>query len=442
MCTVNYEDGDINLMQEKQVLNLIGSNCKKCSDNVAEVVLRGKDAYCRTCFLQYATHKFRASLGKSKMVHKGDKVLVGFSGSASSLALLHLIKAGFEEEAHKKLVFEPFIVYIDEGAAFNRSIENRRSVLRKITDILKRFNFNSYTANIECIFYTNDKTYYDLNIELPITSDSELYNMFSKIKCPTSKEDILIKLRNNFLLKIASDLGCNKILTAETLVNTASKLLSNISLGRGAQLPFDIGFCDSRDKIIKILRPMQDFGSEEIEFYNSVYELKPVNIPSWSEEADGTSIQILTRRFVDELQENFPATISTVYRTGAKLNIEKDAAESVKNCSLCKGPLDTSVVESSSLQATMYSSLISKCGPEDNNPNGEKKSNADPVCCNGERKKCNCDTASDRIVISKSEAMNSLCYGCRLITKDLLLLMQSEPANQLWCARQLHAAHK
>lgn len=63
--------------------------------------------------MTYATHKFRASLGKSKLVRKGDKVLVGFSGSSSSLALLHLIMTGIKEEAHKKLVFEPCIVYID-----------------------------------------------------------------------------------------------------------------------------------------------------------------------------------------------------------------------------------------------------------------------------------------------------------------------------------------
>lgn len=44
---------------------------------------------------------------------------------------------------------------------------------------------------------------------------------------------------------------------------------------------------------------------------------------------------MLTRNFVDELQENFPSTISTVYRTGAKLTIENEAAQAMETCSLC-----------------------------------------------------------------------------------------------------------
>lgn len=59
------------------------------------------------------SHKFRSSLGKSKLMKPNDKLLIAFSGSQSSVALLHLIQAGISETSHKRLLFEPFILYVD-----------------------------------------------------------------------------------------------------------------------------------------------------------------------------------------------------------------------------------------------------------------------------------------------------------------------------------------
>jgi cytoplasmic tRNA 2-thiolation protein 2 len=67
----------------------------------------------RECFLAAATHKFRASLGKSKIVRPRDHVLIAFSGSQASTALLHLVNAGLNEDSHKRLMFACSVVYID-----------------------------------------------------------------------------------------------------------------------------------------------------------------------------------------------------------------------------------------------------------------------------------------------------------------------------------------
>ncbi len=79
--------------------------CKKCRVAKSSVVLRKRDAYCSDCFLSACTHKFRATLGKHKAVRPGDRVLVAFGGSASSVALLTMIKDGLEETtSHKRLL--------------------------------------------------------------------------------------------------------------------------------------------------------------------------------------------------------------------------------------------------------------------------------------------------------------------------------------------------
>lgn len=87
--------------------------CRKCRCENADVLLIGQSGYCKTCFLIAANHKFRANLGKSKLIRRDDSILVDYSGELNSTVLLHLIKAGMSESAHKKLVFKTTILYID-----------------------------------------------------------------------------------------------------------------------------------------------------------------------------------------------------------------------------------------------------------------------------------------------------------------------------------------
>lgn len=88
------------------------STCRSCT-NPGLVMLQKKDIYCRSCFLVAETHKFRATLGKSKMMKPKDNVLVDFGGNHSSVALIHMLYCGMKEEHHKKILFNCKIIYID-----------------------------------------------------------------------------------------------------------------------------------------------------------------------------------------------------------------------------------------------------------------------------------------------------------------------------------------
>lgn len=87
--------------------------CRKCRCKDIDILLVGQSGYCKTCFLTAMNHKFRAALGKSKIIRYGDSVLVDHSGEINSTVLLHLIKAGMSETAHKRLIFKTVILYID-----------------------------------------------------------------------------------------------------------------------------------------------------------------------------------------------------------------------------------------------------------------------------------------------------------------------------------------
>lgn len=71
---------------------------------------------------------------------------------------------------------------------------------------------------------------------------------------------------------------------------------------------------------------------KELALYNKFNDLEPPSIPS-SEVNPYSSVQDLMRKFVNDLQQNFPATITTIMKTGDKLSLDKRNADV---CSLCK----------------------------------------------------------------------------------------------------------
>ena len=97
--------------------------CKKCDLNIGFVLLQRKDVFCRQCLYDYCSHKFRATIGKSKAIHTGDRVLIAFSGGINSSAIIDMITDGLNEVQHKRLRFIPSIVYIDGNLDFGLTLD-------------------------------------------------------------------------------------------------------------------------------------------------------------------------------------------------------------------------------------------------------------------------------------------------------------------------------
>ncbi|KDR24498.1 cytoplasmic tRNA 2-thiolation protein 2-A [Zootermopsis nevadensis] len=451
MCSVNEVDfdDDEQCMEKKSVV-LTADTCKKCNERKAEV-LRFLDAYCRECFLAAATHKFRACLGKSKVVRPKDHVLIAFSGSQSSVALLHLVNAGLKECSHKRLLFTCSVVYIDEGAVLELSPDDRNEICTSIVQQVKKFNLPLCITTLERSLGDLDISYYSDGGNTSNTDDQkeeQLKKLISSIHSLTGKKDFLHKLRNQLLLKTAKKLKCTKIFSADTASHLAVKLLSNVALGRGAQLPLDIGFCDTRDTDVMLLRPMRDFTKKEIVFYNIFNKLESVVIPSLGTKSDPhASIQKLTEKFVIDLQEDFPATVSTIFRTGDKLSLGNNTTEGDNFCTLCQAPLDTTFTASSALQATEFSRTVSNLGPcgfdirsictlnngisDSSNEHKDKSGSALRYCntsavtptskkkntCGEDGEDCHCHKNTANITLLEVEAC--FCYSCRLIAREM-----------------------
>merc|ERR1711915_1019841 len=243
----------------------------------------------------------------------------------------------------------------------------------------------------------------------------QLSRTFKSLSDRSSRHEFLIQARKNVLVGVSQKLCCGKIMTGETGTRLAVELMSSVACGVGAGLPHRVGFRDSRDEGVVILRPMREISSKEVSLY-CVYN----HLVTWhGQEVQGVgdTIRNVTQEFLLGLQENFPSTIPTVNRTGDKLTAVDDLTDDENDedtCLMCGSSLDTSTdTRHNALQATQYSSFIS-AGGEGAKINGKGnvencKAEADECCGEGDG---SCKTnLGPKITVS--DVLNYLCYTCR-----------------------------
>uniref|UniRef100_A0A8D8RDF8 Cytoplasmic tRNA 2-thiolation protein 2 n=1 Tax=Cacopsylla melanoneura TaxID=428564 RepID=A0A8D8RDF8_9HEMI len=399
------------LMPEEPKIDLKEDKlCPRCNTNVGEVVLRSKDIYCKPCLLHYLNHKFRAALGKSKLMRPQDKALIAFSGSHSSMSLLHLMHEGMQLSSHKRILFSVCVVYIDDGSVAKLSISERRKLNSAVEASMSKFEhyFMCIEQSLEAHQHA---TLYSSAEELPLDKyteedGGELNKLFETVTTLSSRQYLLQTLRQNLLTQAAKKLNCTKIFTAETQTDLATKIIANIALGKGAHVPLDVGFSDDRTGDLITLRPLRDFSSKEVIYYNLFNDLAAIHVPSLATLAEPLgSLQKAAESFVSDLQTNFPSTVSTVFRTADKLSLDFSSLDPAKNCALCKAPLDTrSDLASSSMGATKFSRLVSNATREELNAIQVTSS----------------DDVTSQATSTGSEGLQSgLCYACQYVIKDM-----------------------
>ncbi|NXC92123.1 CTU2 protein, partial [Cercotrichas coryphoeus] len=365
--------------------------CMKCGQGTAALIIRVGDPFCRGCFHEYFVHKFRAMLGKNRVIFPGEKVLLAVSGGPASSAMVRQVQEGLSREAAKRLRFVPGLVYVEEGAVRRQSPEQREQTLAQMETLLQATGFPYHLIHLEEAlelppsilqpghtgtsgppgpsykeavdsFIQQQRHDGDSGTSVPghSTQDrpagpsatprlpdaaqtQELLSGFEAAGTATAREELLEMLRTHLIVQTARDRGYAKVMMGESLTRVATKLLTNLSLGRGAFLAVDTGFTDQRHGDVMVVRPMRDYTAKEIAFYNRFFSVPTVTVPPlFTKHREKPSIHQLVERFLLGLQEEFPSTISTVYRTGEKLSPEPAKASSEsQRCLLCLCRLDT-----------------------------------------------------------------------------------------------------
>ncbi|CAN2389470.1 tRNA wobble position uridine thiolation [Pristimantis euphronides] len=476
------ETEDAGFIEEKG--DRSGRMCMKCKEEAAVLVIRVGDAFCKSCFKEYFIHKFRAMLGKNRVVYPGEKVLLAYSGGPSSSAMIQQVQEGLSREAPKKLRFIPGILFIDEGAVCGQSWEQREQIVSEIQRVLQATNFPFHIVPLEQVFslprsvlqsplpgnlhhaenykeavncflgqqrahredelsgtadelaqlcvtgskgnntLANGSTYSRPPAELT----SALMEIFNSARTLTAKLELLQSLRSHLMLHMARTCGYSKVMSGESCSRLAVRLLANISLGRGAFLPLDTGFSDDRYGNVVVVRPMREYSLKEISFYNRFFGVQSVFIPTMETKApENSSIQHLSESFITKLQANFPSTVSTVYRTSEKLNISRTeiAEQNVQQerCLICMCHVDTCVGEASAFCATQVSQQLSLKRPKNNAaPTGDPEKQ----CCSSGRG-CEKSKSCCSSVPRTQDFVPFLCYSCRVTVKDVTAVSTFPP---------------
>ncbi|KAK1161979.1 hypothetical protein AOXY_G18238 [Acipenser oxyrinchus oxyrinchus] len=447
-----------------------------------------KYAFCGDCFKEYFIHKFRAMLGKNRLIFPGEKVLLSVSGGPASSALLSQVQEGLSPKTPKKLRFVPGIIYVDEGAACGQSLEERGEIKSQLEMIFRASGFPFYVVHLEAVFslpssvlqcassaldrrnesykeavdgfiqsacsgtqretcqgsnsYTEVQTLLSelstqewsgeggtvTNKSQPFTPEQTeaVRTLLASVKTLTAREELLKTLsRQHLILHTARVRGYSKVMMGDSCSRLAVKLLTNIALGRGAFLAMDTGFSDPRYGDIAIVRPMREYSSKEIAFYNRMFKVPSVFTSALDTKApEKASIHRLTESFISKLQTDFPSTVSTIYRTSEKLNTACPRpivdGELTEKCLLCLCALDTGAEEATAFHATLISENLSRNRMPVTIPAlGVAKQQC---CASGGEQKESCGDRVDGCHSVDSftpELQTLLCYSCRLIIKDM-----------------------
>lgn len=416
MCSIVEEDfgdeGGAHLMVEPKSDEPLLKNCKKCNEKAVVAKLM-----CAECFIISLRHKFRASLGSTKIVRRHSTVLLHFTGTAESVCLTEMIRFAFEEATHKRLCFDLELVFIDENCLSSKplDVDQRIEKLGQVTKVLAQFpSFKCHHTSIAFPPSGELKLIDEISKEdmSSIMEGEEKFKLnFNSLKSLTSKQDFLDVTRSDILRHSAVALKCQYVFLCDTSIELANRLISKVSLGRGSSVALDVAFCDDRVEAIKFVRPIKELIAQDARTYANIENLAFLEPSSFGDDyGQHASIQNLTSRFIGDLQQNFPSTVSTVFRTCNKIMPTNDAAavaddldvsphfaslnlaDQTKRCIICKSFLD--YTDSETLHAIAFSREVSSMKEVSNNSKPLQSSEAES---------------------QESSLRNHFCHGCQNI---------------------------
>ncbi|VEN58001.1 unnamed protein product [Callosobruchus maculatus] len=239
MCSVGDDifEGD-KFMPTKQVTT--SKTCNKCKTAEPQLVLRGKDAYCKSCFLEGVTHKFKSTLGKSKLIRPRDRVLIVYEDNGNSTALLHMVRNGLNLSTPKKLNFIPVVVFVEDQ--YHLPLKERHNVIEQAKEVITALNFDLILVSL-AQYATNsgsiDKLIYSEGLTISESDKDELFKNVQTDTSDTNKTELISIIKRNLLIEVAKHLDCKYVFTSEISMDITTNLLKNVSLGRGSQIPLE-----------------------------------------------------------------------------------------------------------------------------------------------------------------------------------------------------------
>jgi len=435
------------------------SSCVKCSSTDVVIPHGANAALCQLCFANNVNHKFRATVAKSQLVRQGEAVLLAHSLGTSSSAMLSLVAQGLKPETARKIRFSPgAVLHIDQSSAETTLDMPSTSDVRDRVQFFHRSVTNAFAAldlpRVPCLVapieyaMTIDDNQGEqvLSVDIGLEDGVDNYLAFLQrndvlkarkklhaflggLKSATSKLRAIQLLRKKLTARVGRSKGFTCIMEGTSATRVAIDIMTDLALGRGTQIPQDVGLIDRRfqstDRLV-ILRPLREFTDKETSVYNNLNKVEtyaPISLETKA--APQSSIQRATEEFVLGLQRDFSSTVSTVWKTGEKLVGRQNQGEgepSFETCSLCKGVRD--VPEESTLDVATVLSRLSPTEERSGVGGIATASRAlDLSAIISRHKTTNTDNQHLVENFTLSNDLNStnrvLCLSCRVISREI-----------------------
>lgn len=316
--------------------------CRRCG-SPPFIILDKVHLECRECFIESCNKKLRSTIGKTKLLRNNDPVLIGYSGSQSSRALLELIKKSINTtNSNRAQKFAPSIIHIDDEIILEENVspddraKNLGNTLSQLNQLFP--DWPIYWTTIEANFFpVSSKNFskYDPDVPLDetLTHNQEALNKLQLVNSTNDLttrqhdarlmvESLLIRAGNQINNSLEDSSQHFKfIMCADNATQLSENLLTNVILGYGDKMKSIVNVSYTPlGETLSFLRPLKDFSKKEIAFYLRAIGVElPAKKTLVSLSSRKASIQKVTETFLNKLFVDYPSTYSTLLRTGNKL---------------------------------------------------------------------------------------------------------------------------
>jgi len=225
-------------------------------------------------------------------------------------------------------------------SSLEKSLSSSNSTSTPVKEEMKNTKQEEWWREIQ-----RTETDSDVSLYLPFDPDlnTRLVMLVDNIKTTSSRLDFLQCLRQNLIVSVTRGLNLSKVLLPDQQTTMSVKMFSMMSLGRGAQVSDQMSLTTKVD-VVELTRPLMDLSSDDLFDYLSSLDKssRTTRVTTENKEKRIDSIRSQCEDFIVTLQTDFPSTVPTLTKIGAKLdgNCPSSTALQASKCLLCKQRLD------------------------------------------------------------------------------------------------------
>lgn len=343
------------LVNQTREMAVIGDTCKRCKREPTTLASRN-DTFCENCFIRFIRGKQRKQMQHEKFKVKfSDKeervrVLFAMNNDHQSYVLFDILVSMLAEQLTQgpKAMrgFDLVVCVINDGMPIDISkiIEHYTTVeINRLGVEFVNVNCDSYVqkGNIERL-KLNQQTMQTYVV--PDTRDKQLTceQLLEQIVDKSTREDLIHIIYEDIWLQAAQEKKCTVLIKSDSMTQMAVDILSDTIRGRGSEIPLK-----TQDMLIgdvEVIHPLRDILNSEVKMYSKALSLN--NLSSVLQQNKSISdvstknktVGEMVNEYFASLEVEYPETVSTVVKIGAKLGNSSDSLQ-VQLCKICKVPI-------------------------------------------------------------------------------------------------------